>query len=98
MIQYLYLLATAIEPGNIPKASTDTPKIKIILGIVFGIAGALALLMIVISGLRFATAAGEPDKIAKARSGIIYALAGLAVAILAESIIFFVVDYFKNIA
>ena len=92
MLSYLYLLATDISPGGLPKAATDTDQIKTILAIVFGIVGALALLMLVISGLRYIVSGGDPGNISKAKDGIIYALVGLLIALTAEAIVVFVVS------
>lgn len=93
LLAHLHLLATQtqIKPGDLPTASAGTSAIQTVLEIVFGIIGALALLMIVVSGLRYITSAGNPEKASKAKNGIIYALVGLAIAIAAESIVSFVV-------
>jgi hypothetical protein len=87
-----YILATNISGGSLPKVdvSDNGSTIPTILGIAFGLAGGLALLMITVSGLRYILSAGDPQKAAKAREGIIYALVGLAIAIAAESIVYFV--------
>ena len=92
MLSYLYFAATKIESGGLPKAATDTAQIKTILAIVFGIVGALALVMLVIAGLRYIVSGGDPGNISKAKEGIIYALVGLLIALTAEAIVFFVVD------
>ena len=75
---------------NVDVSSGGT-TIPTILSIAFGIAGALALLIITVSGLRYITSAGNPEKTAKAKSGIIYSLVGLVIAITAEAIVAFVV-------
>jgi O-antigen ligase len=54
-------------------------EIKTILGIVYGIVGALAVLYIVISGFRYILSDGDPQKAAQAKQGIIYALIGVVV-------------------
>ena len=96
MLKLLLLtIATGIspvDPGSLPQPQANQAEIKTILGIAFGIVGALALLMITLSGLRYITSAGNPEKTAKARSGIIYALVGLAVAITAEAIVQYAVS------
>jgi len=61
------------------------------LAIVFAVIGAFAVLIVTVSGLRYVLSAGDPQKIARAKDGIIYSLVGLAIAIFAESIIYFVV-------
>ncbi len=91
----IYILAsTAIDPGSLPQVDTSNNGTTIpdILNVAFGIAGALAFLMIVISGLRYVLAAGDPEKISKAKNGIIYSLVGLLIAISAEAIVSFVVN------
>lgn len=55
------------------------------------IAGAAAIIIIIISGIRYMTAAGDSSKIQSARSTLINALIGLAVIVLAKAIITFVI-------
>jgi hypothetical protein len=82
-----------ISTGGLPKVSADSNLIQNnILPIVFGIIGAFALLNIVGSGLKYITSAGNPQKTSEARKGIVYSVAGLAIALSAEAIIAFVVN------
>lgn len=87
-------VASVIDVSPLPNSgsSAATPTISTILSIVFGIVGALALLFITISGLRYITSAGNPQKTAQAKEGIIYALVGLAIAISAEAIVVFFIS------
>ena len=55
-----------------------------------GIAGAVALIFVVYGGIAYTTSAGDPSKLQKAKSTIIYALIGLAIVGLAEAITAFV--------
>jgi hypothetical protein len=80
-----------VSPGNLPNINANSSHLKSILDIVFGVLGALAFLMITISGFRYVISAGDPQKAAKAREGIIYSLVGLAVALTAGAIVNFVV-------
>ena len=92
MKTFLYILATDISGKNLPnKSGVGTHELQTILQIVFAIAGALALLMIVVSGLRYILSGGDPNRISKAKDGIIYALIGLLIALTAEAIVSFVV-------
>ena len=61
------------------------------LTIVFGLAAAIALLMIVINGFRYITSSGDPQRTAQARQGILYAAIGLIVSVSAVAIVTFVV-------
>lgn len=96
MITILHIIATStstpISPGQLPTPAADTNAIQTILQIAFGILGALSLLMIATGGLRYITAAGNPEKTSKARNSIVYAVIGLVVAISYEAIISFVVN------
>lgn len=76
-------LSSLPNPGNI----ADGSIILVGLSIFFGVLGAIAFLIIVIAGMSYVTAHGEPQKVAHARGAIIYALVGLVVAIAAQSIV-----------
>lgn len=87
------------SPGNIC-GSTDLPivqasgsNITTIFQLLFGFIGALAVLIIVIAGLRFILANGDPQTISQARNTIIYAAVGLIIAVSAEAIITFVLGH-----
>lgn len=61
-----------------------------LLTIIIGVLGAVAVLFIVIGGLRYILSGGDAAAIGKAKGTIIYALIGLIVAISAEAIVAFV--------
>lgn len=75
---------------NLPQAGASSANLQHLLQIVIGTLAAIAVLIIVIAGLNFVMAGGDPQKVAKARGTIIYALIGLVVAISAEAIVTFV--------
>jgi hypothetical protein len=50
--------------------------------------------MIVVSGIRYMTSAGDAAKITGAKNGIFYAVIGLVIAILAYAIVNFVIGSF----
>lgn len=91
MTALLMRIATSINAGNLPEPSANRNELTTILSIAFGIIGAFALLIITVSGMRYITSGGNPEKTAKAKSGIVYSLVGLVVAISAEAIVTFVV-------
>lgn len=92
MINTIIIAVSDIAPHSLPKVAAGPSTIQIILGIVFGIIGAIALVMIVKSGFEYITSSGDPQKASTARSGIIYALIGLVVAISAQALVAFVVN------
>ncbi len=58
---------------------------------VFWIAvGVASVIMIIIGGIRFVTSGGDSTKVNSARNTIIYAIVGIFVALLAQSIIVFI--------
>jgi hypothetical protein len=75
---------------NLPKVQGDSAALQHGLQLVFGIAGAMAMLFIVYSGFKYVKSQGEPAELEKARNAIIYALVGLTLAVSAEAIITFV--------
>jgi hypothetical protein len=77
---------------NLPVVAAGKSELQEVLQIVFAILGALAVLMIVIAGLRFITAQGNPQETGKARSTIVYSVVGLIIALTAEAIVTFVLD------
>lgn len=91
----IYNFATQIKPGELPTSAAGTNAIKAILEVIFGMIGALSLLIVVVSGLRYILSAGSPEKVSKAKNGIIYALVGLAIAISAEGILVYIVKGLK---
>lgn len=66
-----------------------------VLSIVYWVAGAVAVIMLVIAGIRFVTSGGNPSGLQKARSSIIYSVAGLVVIIIAFTITNVILGFFK---
>lgn len=56
------------------------------------IAGAVAIIMIIYSGLKYITSGGDTSKVASAKNALIYAVVGIAVAVLAQTIVRVVVN------
>jgi type IV secretory pathway VirB2 component (pilin) len=79
---------------NLPRGAATSENLQNILQMLFGVFAVVAVLIIVIQGLNIVTADGDSAKVAKARSGIIYALIGLAIMLIAEGIVRFVVGKF----
>jgi nitrate/nitrite transporter NarK len=66
--------------------------IKNIINLLSIIVGIAAIIVIIVSGLRFITAGGDANSISSARNGVIYAVVGLIVAALAQVIVRFVLS------
>ncbi len=56
------------------------------------VAGAAAIIMIILSGFRYITSGGDPQRVSGARSALIYAMVGVAVAGLAQFLVHFVLN------
>ena len=63
-------------------------KIATILSV---IAGVSAVIILIVSGLRYITSGGDTQKVASAKNGIIGALIGIVVIVLAQTIVTFIV-------
>lgn len=82
---------TGTDPQTgLPMVCAGNGQLQQILQIVLGIFGAVAVLIIVIAGLKFVTSAGNPQSASKARNTILYAVVGLVVISAAEVIVSFV--------
>ncbi len=66
--------------------------IKSIVDILLFIIAAVAVIMIIIGGIRYTTSQGDQGAVASAKNTIMYAVIGLAVAIFAYAIVAFVID------
>lgn len=81
-------LPNKVNPGG--SGGFVGSRLENALVISFGILGAIAVLVIVIASLQYVLSAGDSQKVAKAKDAIIYAVAGLVIAILAFAVIRFV--------
>lgn len=61
------------------------------LNFAYGVAGIVAVIIIIVAGIQYVTSVGDPGKTSKALKTIIYAAAGLAVVILAAIITNFLI-------
>lgn len=77
---------------NVPKNQLTDGSLKSILEVVFGVFAGIAVLVITIGALKFVLSRGNPQEVAKARDTIIYAAVGLAVSLLAFTIVAFVLE------
>ena len=77
---------------TLPQVAADENLIQKILAFTFGLIGAIALLVIVLSAINFVTGGGDPEKISRARKSIIFALVGLVICISAETVVLTVLD------
>lgn len=67
-----------------------TSMIQTIINIMLFLLGAIAVIMIVIGGLRYVTSGGDASSLKSARDTILYAVIGLVIAVLSYAIVNFV--------
>ena len=67
-------------------------KVAKIIAIIVGVA---SVIIIIVSGIQYMTSSGDPATVNKAKDAIIYALVGLAVAVIAQVVIVFFVGKLK---
>lgn len=85
------IFSTSEDTGsNIPGVAADGSTIENVLRYIFTILGALSVLMVVIGGIRYIVAAGNPQQAAVAKNTIIYALIGIVVSVSAFLITAFI--------
>lgn len=75
--------------------NTPGDVLTAVLNTAYFIAGAVAVVVIIISGFNFVTSSGNAQKVAKARTGILYAVIGLVVIIFASVITSFIQGRFS---
>lgn len=80
---------TKINDGN---SKSLTAFIKDIVNILLFILGTIAVLVIIIGGIRYATSGGDSNQITGAKNTILYAIIGLVVALMAFAIVNFVLN------
>jgi predicted membrane channel-forming protein YqfA (hemolysin III family) len=81
-----------VDPNNNMSINDLTNPTKNIINMVIYIVGTIAVVMVLISGVQYATSQGDPSKIKKAKDTIMYGVIGLVVVILAYAIVNFVLQ------
>ncbi|MEZ6330415.1 MAG: hypothetical protein R3B12_00105 [Candidatus Saccharimonadales bacterium] len=84
----LYTFSAIISSDYLPK--TNTNSFGAVLNYVLAIFGAVAVIMVVYSGIQLIISQGNSEKVAQARRAIIYAVAGLVVIFFAQVIVLFI--------
>lgn len=77
--------------GDTTQANFNTLLAKII-NIFSAIVGVIAVIMIIVGGLRYITSGGDTSHVSTAKTTIIYALVGLVIVALAQLIVHFVLN------
>lgn len=87
--------SATVGPSGVPELN-EQQIIQNIISIVLFAAGTVAVIMIVIAGLQYVTAAGDSGRITKAKNMLVYSIGGLLIVISAWAIINFVIERFMQ--
>ena len=68
--------------------------IKTVVNVLLYILGAIAVIMIVIGGIKYTTSNGDSSAVTSAKNTIMYAVIGLVIAMMAYAIVNFVIQQF----
>ena len=96
-IIFYYLASAPTKPseqvGNVDGGNVDLQiTVRNILNVVFTMVGVIAVIMVIIGGINYTTSQGDPEKIKKAKSTILYGIIGLIISLLAFAIVSFVLN------
>ncbi len=86
-----YIVAITAEQVGLWQIQLSPANVNNVANAAFGIAGAVAVICIIIGGLLYSTAAGDPGKIQRGKNTIIYAAVGLIVVTIAFPVISYVI-------
>lgn len=82
---------TGIPKNNLNDNNLMTTLNQII-NVIIGIIGFIAVIVIILGGVQYTTSAGDSGKVKKAKDTIMYGIIGLVIALLAYSIVNFVLS------
>lgn len=71
------LAAIPADQVNIPKAEINGVQFQNLFSVVLGIAGIVAVIVVIIGGIRYSISQGNSGELQKAKDIIVYALVGL---------------------
>lgn len=84
------------ETGSNCDSSSVYTTIKTAVNVLSFLAGAIAVIMIVVAGVKFVTSGGESNAVSSAKNTLVYAIIGLVVVALAQAIVHFVLNAIIN--
>ena len=86
----------AVSAEKLPQASLDQSAVQTVLQFIFGIAGAVALIIIVIASFKYTISRGDSNAVKNAKETIIYAIVGLVLTMSAYAITQFAFNGVKS--
>ena len=80
---------------NTASVNVEGTVLSVVNWLLFAV-GVIAVIMLIWGGIKYATSAGDSNKVTAAKNTILYAVIGLAVAVLAFAIVNFVVSHLTD--
>ncbi len=80
------------------KQGTDdfTGKVKLVVNTLLFLLGAIAVIMLILGGIKYTTSNGDANQIKSAKDTILYAVIGIIVALMAYAIVNFIIGTFNK--
>ena len=75
---------------TLPNVDTNQ-ALQNVISWILGIAGMLAVVMIIVSGIQMTTSAGNPGAVTKAKNTLTWSIVGLVIVVMAYAIVSFVI-------
>ena len=90
---FLYKLAAIIDGGDVPGIPrlTGDQVLTNVLNVFYFLIGVIAVITIIIAGIRYASSGGDAGKVTSAKNQILYSVIGVIVVMVAFTITNFVV-------
>lgn len=85
----------AITGGNCDSSAAGTSVetvVRTVINLLSLVVGIVAVIMIIIGGLKYITSSGDSNNVSSAKNTILYAIIGLVIVALAQVIVRFVLD------
>lgn len=82
-----FAAALSKDDVGLPKAQVNDAQFQSLLGGVFAVAGAVAVVFIILGGIKYSISQGNAGDLQKAKDMIVYSLVGLVFVIIAFSIV-----------
>ena len=75
---------------SLPRTEAGSAQAATFIQIVFMIVGIIALIYLIVAGIRLITSLGNPEALKDARQSIIFAVIGIVISLSAQAIVMFV--------
>lgn len=86
-----------VQPTNLPSSPDLGVLLTRVINYFLGLVGLLAVLMLVIGGIRYITSGGNEQTIEKAKNTILYAIIGIIIVLLSYAIVFTITSSLRSL-